>query len=61
MKELMWMFDVHYIIWNIVVHSYAQLFVTLCVFSKIVPSYVIKRPHKFLCMVRTLHETGSGT
>ena len=43
--------------------THVQLFTTLCVFSMIVPSYMIhiKHPHKLLCMVQTLHETGCGT
>ena len=43
--------------------SYVQLLVTLCVFSTIVPSYMIyvKRPCNFLCAIRALRETDSCT
>ena len=57
--EPIWTFDVNYVNQKkIGVRSYVQLFAALYVFSTIVPSYAIyvKRPHKFLHTVRTLHK-----
>ena len=64
MMESMWMFDINYVTWNnIGICSYVQMLVTLCMFSMTVPNYVIyiKRPHKFLRLVRTLYKIGSCT
>ena len=46
-KEPIWTFDVNYVIIG-VVRTYVQLLATLCVFSTIVPSYVIKRSLLFI-------------
>ena len=42
--------------------NYVKLFANLCIFSTIVPSYVIyiKSPHKFLSAARSLRETEVG-
>ena len=59
-KELIRTFGIHYVTQNnTLVHSNVQLFVTLRMFSTIVPNYMIsvKHPCQFL---RTLCETDLG-